>query len=61
MRNSVEKLGKLSLTILEHFVEDKLGQKFVDELRAPTERTLAISTALERTQDIFREHHVKDQ
>ena len=53
MRNRVEKLGKLSLAILEHFVEDKLGKKFVDELRAPTARTLAIATALERTQDRF--------
>jgi len=51
MSKSLEKLGKLSLAILEHFVEDKLGKKFVDELRAPTERTLAVATALERTQD----------
>lgn len=51
MNTSLEKLGKLSLAILEHFVEDKLGKKFVDELRAPTDRTLAVATALERTQE----------
>jgi hypothetical protein len=45
------KLGKLSLAILENFVEGKLGKKFVDELRRPTKRTLAITKALERTED----------
>ena len=29
-----KKLGKLSLAILENFVEGVLGEKFVDELRA---------------------------
>lgn len=53
MNKHFEKLGKLSLAILENFVETKLGKKFVDELRAPTERTLAVATALERTQDRF--------
>jgi hypothetical protein len=48
-----KKLGKLSLAILENFVETKLGKKFVEELRAPTERTLAMATALELTQDRF--------
>jgi hypothetical protein len=48
-----KKLGKLSLAILENFVEGTLGTKFVDELRSPTERTLAIATALERTQERF--------
>ena len=53
MNKPIEKLGKLSLAILEHFVEDKLGKKFVDELREPTTRTIAVATALEQTQDRF--------
>jgi len=47
------KLGKLSLAILENFVESKLGKKFVDELRAPTERTRAIESALENSETRF--------
>jgi len=48
-----KKLGKLSLAILENFVEGKLGKKFVDELRAPTDRALAIATALENAENRF--------
>ena len=48
-----KKLGKLSLAILENFVEGKLGKKFVDELRAPTDRAIAIDTALENTEKRF--------
>src|SRR5215216_5135076 len=47
------KLGKLSLAILENFVEGTLGEKFVDELRAPTDRALAIATALEKAESRF--------
>ena len=49
-----EKLGKLSIAILENFVEDKLGKKFVDELRAPTDRAIAVATALEETENRFK-------
>ena len=49
-----EKLGKLSIAILENFVEDKLGKKFVDELRAPTDRAIAVATALEQTENRFK-------
>ena len=48
-----KKLGKFSLAILENFVEEKLGKKFVDELRAPTDRAIAIATALEATEKLF--------
>jgi len=48
-----EKLGKLSLAILENFVEGVLGEKFVDELRAPTDKVLAIETALENSERRF--------
>ena len=51
----VEKLGKLSIAILEHFVEDKLGKTFIDELRAPTDRARAIAIALERAEVCFKE------
>jgi tetratricopeptide (TPR) repeat protein len=55
------KLGKLSLAILENFVEDKLGKKFVDELRSPTDRALAIQAALERVEERFKkEFHDKE-
>ena len=49
-----EKLGKLSIAILENFVEDKLGKKFVDELRAPTDRAMAVATAPEHAEDRFK-------
>ncbi|MEO7839745.1 MAG: NB-ARC domain-containing protein [Anaerolineales bacterium] len=48
-----KKLGKLSLAILENFVEGTLGKKLVDELRAPTNRVLAIATALQETEALF--------
>ncbi|HEX2698443.1 MAG TPA: NB-ARC domain-containing protein, partial [Anaerolineales bacterium] len=54
MANLGEKLGKLSLAILENFVESKLGKKFVDELREPTDRAIAVTTALEQTENVFR-------
>lgn len=56
MAASGKKLGKLSLAILENFVEGTLGKKFVEELRAPTDQTLAIQTALEHTEAIFRKN-----
>lgn len=46
-----KKLGKLSLAILENFVEGTLGEKFVDELRAPTNRALAVDAALEKSEE----------
>lgn len=46
-------LSKLSLSILENFVENTLGKTFIDELRAPTDRALAIATALENTEKRF--------
>src|ERR687892_749380 len=48
-----EKLGKLSLAILENFVESTLGEKFVDQLRAPTDRAVAIDSALENSEKRF--------
>ncbi len=48
-----QKLGKLSLAILENFVEKALGEKFVDELRQPTDRELAIESALEKSETRF--------
>lgn len=53
MSESLEKLGKLSLAILEHFVEGTLGEKFVDELRSPTDRVIAVATALEEAERLF--------
>ncbi len=47
MAASGKKLGKLSLAILENFVEGTLGRKFVEELRAPTDRTLGNSALRE--------------
>ena len=46
-------LGKLSLAILENYVQTILGEKFVDQLRAPTDKLIAIGTALENTEDRF--------
>jgi hypothetical protein len=44
-------LGKLSLAIIEGFVESKLGEKFVSEIRAPTDRQIAIKGAVQTTAD----------
>ncbi len=48
-----KKLGKLSLAILENFVQKALGEKFVGELRQPTDREAAIESALEKAEDRF--------
>jgi hypothetical protein len=45
------KLGKLGLAILENFVESKLGEKFITELRGPTDRQIAITWAIQSTSD----------
>jgi len=55
-----KKLGKLSLAILENFVEGVLGEKFVDELRAPTDSARAIETALENSEKRFRKEFTLD-
>ena len=63
--NSMEEvgphLGKLGLAILEHFVESKLGEKFVTELRKPTDRQIAITKAMESTADRLWEMWEKDE
>jgi hypothetical protein len=48
-----DNLGKLSLAILENYVQTILGEKFVDQLRAPTDKLIAIGTALENTEERF--------
>lgn len=53
MKQFGKKLGKLSLKILEHIVGTALGDEFVDELRAPTDRELAIEAALEKSEGMF--------
>jgi len=54
MKSGNMKFGRLSLAILENFVEGTLGKKFVDELRSPTDRTLSLQTALAYTEDRFK-------
>jgi hypothetical protein len=49
-----KKLGKLSLAILENFVQGALGEKFVDELRVPTDRAMAIAEGLEHAENRFK-------
>jgi hypothetical protein len=53
MSSRFEKLGKLSLAILENYVETVLGEKFVDELREPTDQLIAVATALEYAEARF--------
>lgn len=43
------KLGALGLAMLENFVESKLGEKFVTELRRDTDRRIAIEKAMRET------------
>lgn len=49
-----DRLGKLSIAILEGFVESKLGRKFVDVLREPTDKFIAIATAINHTEKAIR-------
>lgn len=51
--NSAKKLGKLSLAILENFVESKLGDKFIKELRHDYDLVATITSALESTENRF--------
>ena len=53
MPGNFDNLGKLSLAILENYVQTILGEKFVDQLRAPTDKLIAIGTALKNTEDRF--------
>ncbi|KAF0108744.1 MAG: TPR-repeat-containing protein [Anaerolineaceae bacterium] len=51
MAETGRKLGKLGIAVLEHFVESKLGEKFVAELRAGTDRQTAIAGAMQAAAD----------
>ena len=51
MAETVHRLGKLALDIVENFVESKLGKNFVAELRAPTDEQIAITGAMQATAD----------
>lgn len=48
-----QKLGKLSLAILENFVESKLGEDFVKELRSDFNLNVTLEKALENTEKRF--------
>lgn len=50
---STKKLGKLSLTILEHFVKSNLGEEFVKELREDYDAAAILQEALEKTEKRF--------
>lgn len=49
----VKKLGKLSITILEHFVKSNLGEDFVKELRGDFDAAALLQDALEQTEKRF--------
>ncbi len=51
MEGTGHKFGKLGLAIVENFVASKLGEKFVKELRAPTDEQIAIDGAMQATAD----------
>jgi hypothetical protein len=53
MTGNFDQLGRLSLAILEKYVETILGEKFVNTLREPTDRDIAIASALKNTEDRF--------
>lgn len=55
METSGKKLGKLALDIVENFVESKLGEKFIKDLRAPTQRQIAITEAMTATSNRLAE------
>ena len=48
-----KKMGKLSLAILENFVQSKLGEKFIKELRKDYDLAATITSALENTETRF--------
>jgi hypothetical protein len=59
--NPAKKLGKLSLAILENFVQSKLGEKFIKELRQDYDIAATITSALENAETRFlREFGDKD-
>lgn len=51
--NRAKKLGKLSLAILENFVQSKLGEKFIKELRQDYDLIGTITSALESAENRF--------
>lgn len=51
--NPTKKLGKLSLAILENFVQSKLGDKFIKELRQESDIAATITRALENAETRF--------
>ncbi|MEP0805570.1 MAG: hypothetical protein HRF47_08780 [Chloroflexota bacterium] len=56
-----KKLGKLSLAILENFIQGKLGEKFIKELRQDYDITATIASALENAETRFlKEFEDKD-
>lgn len=48
-----QKLGKLSLAILENFVKSKLGEGFIKELRDDYDKSIGVQQALEETEKRF--------
>ena len=53
MAKTGHKLGILAIDIVENFVQSKLGEKFVKDLRAPTDRQIAITEAMQATADLL--------
>ena len=47
-----ERFGKLSVAILGNLTKDELGEQFVNEVRAPADRAIAIETAVLATKVI---------
>lgn len=56
-----KKLGKLSLVILENFVQSKLGEEFIKELRRDYDVSAIITSSLENAETRFlKEYEDKD-
>lgn len=53
----IEKLGKLSLTILENFVGKTLGENFIQELKSGYDQYETLIKALSRTENRFIEEY----
>ena len=51
MTKAGRKFGSLAIDIVEYFVATKLGDKFIKDLRAPTDKEMAVTGAMQATAD----------
>ncbi|NQS90905.1 MAG: hypothetical protein HQ574_00730 [Chloroflexi bacterium] len=53
IKEIIERLGTLGLSLIEGFVEEHLGKRFVKELRRPTDKFVAVLKAIDYAEKMF--------